>query len=127
PNTETSLESLLEEGILDPEEFEKLYQGYIFLRRLIDALRMVRGHSRDLVVPPRGSHEFLLLAKRMGYLATPRYEPDAQLDWDLSHALRAVRGIFARRFLAETGPLGQAEPAHPAGGGDVSVSAAFLD
>src|SRR5690606_28893269 len=25
PNTETSLESLLEEGILDPGEFEKLY------------------------------------------------------------------------------------------------------
>src|SRR5690606_20712329 len=127
PNTETSLESLLEEGILDPGEFEKLYQGYIFLRRLIDALRMVRGHSRDLVVPPRGSHEFLLLAKRMGYLPTPRYEPDAQLEWDLSHALRAVRSIFARRFLAETGTVGQDEPTQPTGGGAVSVSAAFLD
>ncbi len=112
PNTESALEALLEEDILEPAEFEKMYQGYAFLRRLINALRMVRGHSRDLIVPARGADAFLYLAKRMGYLPTPRYDEEAQLDWDLRHVLREVHGIFARRFL-ETGmaPQGEADAA----------------
>ena len=88
PNTETALGVLLEEGILAPSEFEHLFKAYVFLRRLINALRMVRGHARDLVVPARGSDAFLYLAKRMGYRPTARYEPDSQLDWDLRHALQ---------------------------------------
>lgn len=136
PNTEAALEALLEEDILDPAEFEKLYQGYAFLRRLINALRMVRGHSRDLIAPARGTDGFLYLAKRMGYLSTTRYEPDAQLDWDLKHVLRDVHDIFARRFLESGYAPAAGEPA-PANGttggngsrsdGEVSITAAFLD
>ncbi|MDB5106151.1 MAG: glutamate-ammonia ligase adenylyltransferase [Fibrobacteres bacterium] len=130
PNTEAALEALLEEGILDPAEFEKLYQGYVFLRRLINALRMVRGHSRDLMVPPRGSDEFLYLAKRMGYLPTARFEPDAQLDWDLQHVLKDVHGIFALRFLENA--FSPDEAAHASRDGndeeaEVSITAAFLE
>ncbi|MEO6097082.1 MAG: hypothetical protein ABIW76_15945 [Fibrobacteria bacterium] len=125
PNTETALEQLLEEGILDPAEFEKLYQGYAFLRRVINALRMVRGHSRDLMVPIRGSDAFNYLAKRMGYLPGARYEPDAQLDWDLKHVLRDVHAIFALRFLENAFPAGGNSPA--AAEGEVSVTAAFLE
>ncbi|MDQ3000837.1 MAG: hypothetical protein M3Y08_06210 [Fibrobacterota bacterium] len=129
PNTETAMEALLEEGILDPSEFEKLYRGYAFLRRLINALRMVRGHSRDLIVPPRGSDGFLYLAKRMGYLPTTRFEPDAQLDWDLKHVLRDVHAIFANRFLEPTNGAGEGtEPEN--GNGlevEISITAAFLD
>ncbi|HKP97820.1 MAG TPA: hypothetical protein VJ385_18935, partial [Fibrobacteria bacterium] len=128
PNTETALEELLEEDILDPAEFEKLYQGHAFLRRLINALRMVRGHSRDLIVPQRGTDAFLYLAKRMGYLPTARFEPDAQLEWDLKHVLRDVHDIFARRFLegAYSGPS-EAEAQSGQAGGEVSITAAFLD
>jgi glutamate-ammonia-ligase adenylyltransferase len=126
PNTEAALEALLEEDILDPAEFEKLYQGYAFLRRLINALRMVRGHSRDLIVPPRGTDGFAYLAKRMGYLPTARFEPEAQLDWDLKHALRNVHEIFARRFLEASYGDASASPAD-ADDQDVSITAAFLD
>ncbi len=99
PNTEEALETLLEAGALDADEFETLYQGYIFLRRLIDALRMTRGFSRDLFVPARGTDAFLFLAKRMGYLATPRFAPEDQLDWDLKKTLSDVHEFFTRRFL----------------------------
>jgi [glutamine synthetase] adenylyltransferase / [glutamine synthetase]-adenylyl-L-tyrosine phosphorylase len=98
-NTEKALEILLAEGILSPEEFEKLYRGYVLLRRLINALRMVRGHSRDLFVPVRESPEYLHLAKRMGYITTSRFEPDSQLDWELQHTLQDVHVLFGRRFL----------------------------
>ena len=104
PNTEKALEVLLAEGILPPAEFEKLYKGYTLLRRLINALRMVRGHSRDLLIPSRGTPEFLHLAKRMGYLATAKYEPDSQLDWELRLTLKDVHALFARRFLSSTEP-----------------------
>jgi [glutamine synthetase] adenylyltransferase / [glutamine synthetase]-adenylyl-L-tyrosine phosphorylase len=130
PNTETTLEALLEEGILDPAEFEKLYQGYAFLRRLINALRMVRGHSRDLMVPPRGSDGFQYLAKRLGYLPNARYDAEDQLDWDLKHVLRDVHGIFAVRFL-ERGAEDRGSPAASAGrsesDAEVSITAAFME
>jgi glutamate-ammonia-ligase adenylyltransferase len=132
PNTEASLEALLEEGILDPAEFEKLYQGYAFLRRLINALRMVRGHSRDLMVPPRGSDGFQYLAKRLGYLPNARYDAEAQLDWDLKHVLRDVHGIFAFRFLERETPR-DGSPEAPGNGdhaesdAEASITAAFME
>ena len=132
PNTEATLEALLEEGILDPAEFEKLYQGYAFLRRLINALRMVRGHSRDLMVPPRGSDGFQHLAKRLGYLPNARYDAEAQLDWDLKHVLRDVHGIFAFRFLEresrQDGGAEGAEKADRSGtDAETSITAAFME
>lgn len=119
PNTEATLEALLEEGILEPAEFEILYRAYIFLRRLINGLRMVRGHARDLLVPPRGSDAFNHLAKRMGYLPGSRYDAESQLDWDLKHAMRDVQALFRRRFLAA--------PGEAAGQAPESLTAAFLD
>jgi [glutamine synthetase] adenylyltransferase / [glutamine synthetase]-adenylyl-L-tyrosine phosphorylase len=104
PNTETTLEVLLAEGILLPGDFEKLYKGYVLLRRLINALRMVRGHSRDLLIPARGTPEFLHLAKRMGYLTTPKFEPNAQLDWELKQTLKDVHNLFVRKFLGVNEP-----------------------
>lgn len=119
-NTEKALGLLLEEGILAPAEFEKLFKAYVFLRRLINALRMARGHSRDLVVPARGSEAFLFLAKRMGYLPTERYAVDSQLDWDLRHALRDVHAFFNARFR----PGAEGSPAPSL---TDSLTAAFLD
>jgi [glutamine synthetase] adenylyltransferase / [glutamine synthetase]-adenylyl-L-tyrosine phosphorylase len=46
---------------------QQLRGAYVFLRRLIDALRMVRGDARDLTVPPMDSEEFETLARRLNY------------------------------------------------------------
>ena len=53
-------------GVFSNAEFEQLSQAYIFQRRLIDALRMVRGHAKDLTVPAPDTEEFLFLARRLG-------------------------------------------------------------
>lgn len=65
-NTLSAIRALQRCGILDDAAFERLSQAYIFQRRLIDALRMVRGHAKDLTVPPEDSEEFEFLARRLG-------------------------------------------------------------
>ncbi len=44
-----------------------LQKHYLFLRTLIDAMRMVRGNARDLLLPASDSEEFMFLARRMAY------------------------------------------------------------
>lgn len=66
-NTSAAMKALQDEGILSSEDYQKLSDGYVFLRRLIDALRMVRGHAKDLTVPKRDSEEYVFLARRLGY------------------------------------------------------------
>ncbi len=66
-NTREAMEALAEAGILSAEEFRRLRAAHIFLRRLINALRMVRGNAKDLTVPPTDSEEFAFLARRLGY------------------------------------------------------------
>ena len=44
---------------------ESLRSSYRFFRLLIDALRVVRDHPKDLTVPEFGTDEFLLLLRRM--------------------------------------------------------------
>ncbi|MDA0832210.1 MAG: glutamine synthetase adenylyltransferase [Planctomycetota bacterium] len=66
-NTLKAMNALRATGILSEDNFEKLRDGYIFQRHLIDALRMVRGNAWDLTVPPPQSEEFLFLARRLGY------------------------------------------------------------
>jgi glutamate-ammonia-ligase adenylyltransferase len=67
PNTLIAAAELSRLGILSPDDESRLQEAYIFFRRLIDALRMVRGNARDLNSPPPGSEEFDFLARRLGY------------------------------------------------------------
>jgi glutamate-ammonia-ligase adenylyltransferase len=66
-NTRQAMAALAEAGVISPEEYHRLLDAYIFLRRLIDALRMVRGDARELTVPAEDSEEFQFLARRLGY------------------------------------------------------------
>jgi glutamate-ammonia-ligase adenylyltransferase len=65
-NTLAAMKQLAAVEILSPIEFEQLSEAYVFQRRLIDALRMVRGHAKDLTVPAPETEEFLYLARRLG-------------------------------------------------------------
>lgn len=102
PNTIRALEGLLEHGILSPSEFEILYNGYAFLRRLINVLREVRGNALDLALPEPGSDQFQYLARRLGYAPKAGKPPDAQLGEDIARHLRNVNGFFRKNFLGET-------------------------
>ncbi len=99
PNTIQALERLLEKGLLTPGEFEKLYNCYAFHRRLINALRMVRGQAKDLTLPPKNSDAYLFLARRMGYLSKPDHPSTEQLATDILYVFRAVRLFFQHRFI----------------------------
>jgi glutamate-ammonia-ligase adenylyltransferase len=65
PSTLEALERLKAAGWLDEATVATLEASYRFFRTLIDALRVVHGHAKDLTVPPVDSDDFRLLARRM--------------------------------------------------------------
>ncbi|MEL6824383.1 MAG: glutamine synthetase adenylyltransferase, partial [Calditrichota bacterium] len=65
PNTGKAMKRLMTFGFLDEEDYRFLKKAHIFLRTLIDALRMVRGNAKDLTVPPADTKAFTFLARRM--------------------------------------------------------------
>ena len=79
--TREALRALRRGGYISEEEFVGLLEAHDFLRRLINALRILRGHARDLEIPERKSDGFLFLARRMGY--PPGGE--SRLAEDLAH------------------------------------------
>jgi [glutamine synthetase] adenylyltransferase / [glutamine synthetase]-adenylyl-L-tyrosine phosphorylase len=90
PNTLQALEALGASGRLQTDQVECLRSSYRFLRALIDALRVVHGHAKDLTVPPPGSEAMVLLARRM------RYPDSAQLQADLDERLQATKALVER-------------------------------
>jgi [glutamine synthetase] adenylyltransferase / [glutamine synthetase]-adenylyl-L-tyrosine phosphorylase len=75
-NTLDALAALEKHTFIAPDDAARLREAYVFQRDLIDALRIVRGHARDLTVPAADSEEFVFLARRVGYGA------DVSRLWD---------------------------------------------
>ncbi len=67
PNTCRAIDALHSAELLSNDEHQTLRRAYGLLRRVIDALRMVRGDARDLTLPLPESAEFGSLAMRLGY------------------------------------------------------------
>ncbi|MEW4489899.1 glutamine synthetase adenylyltransferase [Thalassoglobus sp. JC818] len=65
PNTREAMKGLEQVGILTFEERVSLRDAYRFLRRLIDAMRIVRGDASDLAIPAFGTDQFEFLARRL--------------------------------------------------------------
>ena len=90
-NLRRAMAALHVAGILSDDDYTRLHKAYTFLRWLIDSLRVVRGNSKDVTLPPFGSDEFTFLARRL------RYESDAvQLRDDLARYIADVQEINAR-------------------------------
>ncbi len=66
-NTAEAIHALANIGVISTENAARLSEALIFLQNLINALRMVRGNTKDLTVPPPESEEFSFLARRLGY------------------------------------------------------------
>ena len=86
-----ALEELAQAGILAPLEAERIRAAYDFYRRLINALRILRGSARDLYLPPAGAVEYGHLARRMGYRGTTALPPAQRLQLELETRRAAVR------------------------------------
>ncbi|MEM7811847.1 MAG: glutamine synthetase adenylyltransferase [Planctomycetota bacterium] len=74
-NTRRAIDALRDAGLLTAEEHMTLAAAYLFLRRLIDALRVVRGNAGDLTVPEEQTNDFEFLARRLGYDRLPDRGP----------------------------------------------------
>jgi len=103
PSTLRAIAALRKAGALAECDADELAEGYRFLRRLIDAQRIVRGHARDLVLPALESDEFLFLARRLGYWDED--EAAAQLAADIGAHRERVARVFAEVF--EVGSAGK--------------------
>ena len=77
-------------GWIEPDLARTLRQAYVFFRALVSALRVVKGHAKDLVVPQADSDEFTLLGRRL-----KRAEP-SKLPGEIADQARAVRGAWER-------------------------------
>jgi [glutamine synthetase] adenylyltransferase / [glutamine synthetase]-adenylyl-L-tyrosine phosphorylase len=77
-----------------------LHAAYVFLRKLIDALRIVRGAANDLVLPEESSDEFKSLARRLGYREQDRRKAAALLADDIREWMaKASRGLHGSEFV----------------------------
>jgi glutamate-ammonia-ligase adenylyltransferase len=66
-NTRAAMQALYKAGILNETDYDKLRKAHTFLRWLIDSIRVVRGNSKDVNIPPYNSDEFLYLTRRLRY------------------------------------------------------------
>jgi [glutamine synthetase] adenylyltransferase / [glutamine synthetase]-adenylyl-L-tyrosine phosphorylase len=92
--TSDAMVALHKHDIITDEQFEELHNSYVFLRRLIDALRMVRGDARDLAIPDPETEEFAYLARRLNY------SQFSQLQADIDSTIASVTA-FSELLLTQ--------------------------
>jgi glutamate-ammonia-ligase adenylyltransferase len=90
-NTREAMAALAAAGLIAPEPYQLLHEAHMFLRDLINALRMVRGNAKDLTVPAPDTEEFAFLARRLNYGSNL-----AQLHDDLTRHTANVQELNAR-------------------------------
>ena len=93
PSVHRALEELAQAGILAQLEAEQVGAAYDFYRRLINALRILRGSALDLYLPEPGAVEYVHLARRMGYRGESGLTPAQRLHLELETRRAAVRGF----------------------------------
>jgi glutamate-ammonia-ligase adenylyltransferase len=98
PSTLEGLDRLREAGLLRSDERDRLRAAYVFWRAVADALRMVRGNARDLLLPDGGSEEMRFLARRMGHARPDWAAAAAALQDDVTRHREYVAAFFRGRF-----------------------------
>ena len=98
PNTLRALAALIDAGLIPRSTGENLRKSYLFIRMLIDGLRMVRGNTKDLVLPPPDSDEFIFLARRVGYQTEDWQAGAKHLLSDIEQHMKQNREFFEKMF-----------------------------
>ncbi len=91
--TLAALTALREAGCLDSASADTLHQGYHFLRRVENRLRLV--HGEPLSSMPTSGRPLALLARRLGYLGS---DPGPQFLGEYRAYTDRVRAVYARVF-----------------------------
>ncbi len=90
-NIRLAMAALAKEGILSEEDYASLRKAHTFLRWLIDSLRVVRGNTKDVNIPPFESEEFAYLARRLRYGSNTQ-----QLSDDLARYQLVIQELSQR-------------------------------
>jgi glutamate-ammonia-ligase adenylyltransferase len=98
PNTLQALAELVNAGLVARTDGAGLRQAYVFTRTLVDGLRMVRGNTKDLVLPPPDSEEFVCLARRVGYTRDDWRAGARHLQSDIQQHMTLTKTFFERTF-----------------------------
>ncbi len=91
PNTKHALQELANAEVLSNDEYARLRHAHRFLRGLINALRIVRGNAKEMMVPPDGSDQLVFLARRLGY-----GREQGRLRQDMTRHMENVVGLSQR-------------------------------
>jgi glutamate-ammonia-ligase adenylyltransferase len=93
-------------GLVSAGEHAELRDGYLFWRQVVDALRVVRGQSEDLLLPQEDSDDYGFLARRLGYPGERRRAAQA-LAVDVARHREHLAALYDRRFryAGETPPI----------------------
>jgi glutamate-ammonia-ligase adenylyltransferase len=100
PNTLEALAALRRLKVVAEPEYDVLHPACLFLRELIDALRMVRGDAGDLLLPGETSDEMKSLARRLGYRDSDRAQAAQLLSRSIRERMGIVHSVFQKRFAA---------------------------
>ncbi|MYA28866.1 MAG: glutamine synthetase adenylyltransferase, partial [Nitrospira sp. SB0666_bin_27] len=98
PNTLDALEALQATKILSRHDATILMEDYLFLRKVIDGLRIVRGNAKDLVLPESGSDDMIYLARRLGYLTDVWKEGAQTFENELQQRMNRTHALFVKLF-----------------------------
>jgi glutamate-ammonia-ligase adenylyltransferase len=98
PNTLQALAALVNAGLVARADGAGLRKAYVFIRMLVDGLRMVRGNTKDLVLPPPDSEEFVSLARRVGYTRDDWRAGARDLQSDIQQHMTLTKTFFERTF-----------------------------
>ena len=97
-NSLEALEAIQQSHHLTKATAKLLQDDYLFMRRVIDALRIVRGNAKDLVLPPPESEDLIFLARRLGYITDIWQEGAKEFKRDIQQRMRQVQAIFDQTF-----------------------------
>ncbi|BCA56814.1 putative adenylyltransferase, subunit A [Nitrospira sp. KM1] len=97
-NTLQALAALVDRGFVTRQDGDNLRKAYLFVRMVIDGLRMVRGNAKDLVLPHPDSDDFIFLARRVGYTTDDWQAGARHLQTDIEEHMKKVREFFERMF-----------------------------
>ncbi|HSL06336.1 MAG TPA: hypothetical protein VK901_22705 [Nitrospiraceae bacterium] len=100
PNTLQALAALVNAGLVARTDGAGLRKAYVFFRMLVDGLRMVRGNTKDLVLPPPDSEEFVSLARRIGYTRDDWRAGARDLQSDIQQHMTLTKTFFEQTFGA---------------------------
>jgi glutamate-ammonia-ligase adenylyltransferase len=90
-----AIQALVECGHFRKNLGSELSEAYLFLRRLIESLRVVRGYARDSVLPKPSEREFSYLVRRLQFATQARFEAEIR-----------QRMSFVRHLWEEVGAPG---------------------